>query len=63
MKTIITTDSGSNPRNISNPSLGLLSDDKVNKIKNIKMNFCPECGGIIEDNKKFCPNCGYKKGE
>lgn len=50
-------------KNINNPSLGLLSNDDVNKIKDMKINYCPECGGIIEENNKFCPNCGYKKGE
>lgn len=27
------------------------------------MNFCPDCGTKIEDQKEGCPNCGYKPAE
>ena len=45
---------------INNSNLGMIGNDKL---KDSKQKYCLECGGVIEKDKKFCPNCGYKNGE
>lgn len=37
--------------------------DKITKLKSKRKTsplFCPSCGKRLENNAKFCTNCGYK---
>ena len=46
--------------NDASESVDARRDSSQNVSPSGTINYCPECGTKIEDNCKFCSNCGYK---